>query len=293
MGRAKTIALTAGGDGQLSLFERFDGFARRAERDDPTRPAVAIFCTVLALMGIGFLMQVSHAATTSSPSEMIEAVWEHGLFRLGGIALMLGAYRIGPTRLRPIIPVLTLGTGLLLIACFLPYIGTNLNGASRWIAIPGTRLTLQPSELARIAIVLWVADRCMRLGAHVRDMRRGVAPMLLLGLTFFFLILIETDVGGALLYLLCFCCTMWVGGARPMHVAGSIVGLGGERSCSRSPRSRTFAAESRCGSATWRTTRSAERSRPCRPETCSDRASVAEYTATPAFPTSNRTTCSR
>lgn len=224
MGRAKAATLPAE-EHQVTIFERLDTLARRAEEEDPTRPASAIFCTVLALMGIGLLMQISHAATTTTPAGLVEAIREHALFRLGGVALMFLAYKIGPLRLRRHIPALTVLAGLALIACFLPVIGSNLNGASRWIKLPG--FTIQPSELARIAVVLWVADRCMRLGHEVRDMRKGVLPILALGLTFFFLILIETDVGGAMLLLICLACTMWVGGARPVHVAGSLVGVGG------------------------------------------------------------------
>jgi cell division protein FtsW len=51
--------------------------------------------------------------------------------------------------------------------------------------------------------------------------------MLRLGLVFFLLILCETDLGGALLFLLCFLATMWVGGARPIHVYGPLFGVGG------------------------------------------------------------------
>jgi len=228
MARANTAGAAASREHQTTLFERLDALAKRAEETDPTPAAIGIFCTVLGLMGIGFLMQISHAATTTSPEGLVEAIREHAFFRIGGIAVMLLAFKVGPMRLRPLVPFFTVLAGVLLVCCFLPWIGANLNGSSRWITIPfsGGR-TIQPSELARIAIVLWIADRCTRLGGGVRDMRTGVVPMLALGLGFFFLILAETDLGGALLFLLCLCCTMWVGGARPVHVAGSIVGLGG------------------------------------------------------------------
>ncbi|MBK7643636.1 MAG: FtsW/RodA/SpoVE family cell cycle protein [Planctomycetes bacterium] len=105
---------------------------------------------------------------------------------------------------------------------------TTRNGAHRWLELPLVGLcSFQPSELARIVCVLWVADRCMRLGEDVRDLRKGVLPMLAVGFSFFFLILGETDLGGALLFLLCFLGTMWVGGAQPLHVAGPLIGIGG------------------------------------------------------------------
>ena len=38
----------------------------------------------------------------------------------------------------------------------------------------------QPSEIARIVLILWVADRCVKLGRRVHDVRGGVMPMLML-----------------------------------------------------------------------------------------------------------------
>ena len=64
----------------------------------------------------------------------------------------------------------------------MPGIGTVVNGSRRWVRVPGSGLTLQPSEFARVAAVLWVAARCARLGPLVRDGRRGYLPMLALGL---------------------------------------------------------------------------------------------------------------
>jgi cell division protein FtsW len=71
-----------------------------------------------------------------------------------------------------------------------------------------------------------MADRCMRLGPAIREFRGGVAPMLCVGLSFFALIAVETDLGGALLLLLCILATMWVAGARPLHVWGVCATVG-------------------------------------------------------------------
>ncbi len=219
-------AVVASGPRQLTLVEHLEGLAQRAGVIDPRRPGLGLFAVPLALMTIGLLIQVSHASTTSAGlAGWNAAVREQALFRVTGLAFLIGAYRLGPRRLRPLLPALTVLAGVMLIAVFLPVIGQKLNGSSRWIRMPG--FTVQPSELARVIVVLWIADRCNRLGDRVRDMRRGVLPMLILGLAYFGLILIETDLGGALLFLICVLCTMWVGGARPTHVAGSLLTVGG------------------------------------------------------------------
>jgi cell division protein FtsW len=80
--------------------------------------------------------------------------------------------------------------------------------------------------VARVVAILWVARRCAQLGPRVQDGVRGYLPLLGFGLLFFLLILGEPDLGGALLFLLCYGCTMWMGGARPAHVATSVAVVG-------------------------------------------------------------------
>ena len=201
---------------QITIFDRMEKLARRAEESDPRGPATALCFITLALLGFGLLIQASHAATTGSPELLMDELVSQAWFRLGGVALLLGMARLGPSGLRRFVPALTVLAGLMLIAVFVPPFGVERNGSNRWIGLFGR--TFQPSELARVAIVLWIADRCVRLGPLVRDGRRGLGPMLALVLTFFTLILAETDLGGALLFLMCALATMWVGGARWLHV---------------------------------------------------------------------------
>jgi cell division protein FtsW len=212
---------------QLTFLERLDHLAAKVEMPDPTKPAMRVFWIVLALMGIGLVLQANHAATTQPPDVFWAGLWSQMCFRIAAVGALLLGIRLGPTHLRRAIPALTILSLVALVLVYVPGFAASKNGAHRWLAIPGLHLTFQPSELARIVMILWVADRCIRLGDGVREMRTGVMPMLRLGLFFFVLILCETDLGGALLFLACFLCTMWVGGARPMHVYGPLFGVGG------------------------------------------------------------------
>lgn len=211
---------------QLNLVDWLDDFARRAEEPDPARPALGIFLVVLSLLGLGLILQTSHASTTAPIEDFWKIFSDQVLFRVGALLALLIGFRVGPEGLRRTIPALMVLSFLALIAVYVPGIADPRNGANRWVSVGGL-FSFQPSELARIVCVLWVADRCMRLGEDVRDIRKGVLPMLAVGFAFFFLILGETDLGGALLFLICFLGTMWAGGAHWMHVAGPLVGVGG------------------------------------------------------------------
>ena len=207
------------GERQTTIFDRLDSLTQRAGRRDPREPATAVFLVVLALMALGLIIQASHAATTRTPQEFVGVLRSQLVFRFAGILVLLAAARLGPGGVRAQIPAgLILSAGLLL-CCFLPVTAHMVNGSNRWVDLGF--VIFQPSELARIVVVLWIADRCVRLGPRVREGRAGVMPMLAVALFFFILIASETDIGGAMLLLLCAFATMWVGGARPTHVFGT------------------------------------------------------------------------
>ena len=211
---------------QATLSERLDELARRAGARDAAEPARAVFLCVLALLALGFLLQVSHAATTVPRASFDAEVVRITRYRLLGLLVLLLGYRIGPRGIDRFIPALTVLSVLALLAVYLPGLDARVNGSRRWLALPGVPFTIQPSEIARVVVCLWIARRAVQLGPRVESARAGYLPMLALGCVLFALILFEPDVGGALLFLLCFAGTMWVGGARPAHVAGTALAVG-------------------------------------------------------------------
>ena len=221
MGRSRAATV----EGQLTFTGFLDNLARKAEVQDPMRPATRLFLVVLALSGLGLLLQISHAATTRSVDGFVGEVRSQVVFRLIGIGVMLLAFRVGPSGLRRFVPHMLVASFVMLVLVFIEPFAAMRNGAHRWIDLFG--VSFQPSELARIALVLWVADRCVRLGHLVYDIKRGVMPMLVLSLSLFLLVLIETDLGGSMLLLICALSTMWVGGARLLPVGAALVTIGG------------------------------------------------------------------
>lgn len=212
---------------QLSLFERLGNAAKAIETEDPAPLAQRLFLIVLALLGLGLVMQVNHAATTQPAEEFWALFSSQMFFRIAALVALVLGFRLGPQGLRQYIPALTVLTFVALLLVFVPGFAASRNGAHRWIEVPFVGVSFQPSELARIVMILWVADRCIRLGPAVLDMRRGVLPMLAVGFLFFFTILVETDLGGSLLFMVCFVSTLWMGGADFAKVAGPVAGIGG------------------------------------------------------------------
>lgn len=116
-----------------------------------------LFLSLIAVLaGFGALMVYS-ASITSWPSDFERIYFSrHLLFLVVGTALAAGAAMTPPNVLRRFAPWLFLGTVGLLILVAVPGIGTKVNGARRWLRFGP--MTLQPSELAKIALPLLLAQ---------------------------------------------------------------------------------------------------------------------------------------
>ena len=119
-----------------------------------------------------------------------------------GLVVCLGAAMADYQVLKKIsAPALVLAF-LLLVAVMLPGLGLERNGARRWLQLPGT--TFQPSEFAKLAVIIALAHYCERKGRKMGTFRYGLLiPGMVLAL-FLGLIFIEPDWGAtALLATVC------------------------------------------------------------------------------------------
>jgi cell division protein FtsW len=110
------------------------------------------------------------------------------------------------------------GTLVLAALVFVPKVGVGtLNGAHRWISVPGA--TLQPSELVKIGLIIAVAWYGERSQRKMRLFSRGViVPCCIIGAALG-LIFIEPDRGTTVLLALVTFTMLWIAGARWWHIA--------------------------------------------------------------------------
>jgi cell division protein FtsW len=83
---------------------------------------------------------------------------------------------------------------ILLLAVFIPGLGSKLNTNARsWIVIAG--YSFQPSEFAKLAVIIYLAAYLQKIGTAIRDFHTGFIPALLVGLLPVGLTLLQPDVG--------------------------------------------------------------------------------------------------
>ena len=192
---------------RLSAFSPSDTRARRAPFDLP------FFLTVLLLLAMGVVMVLSASFPRAyydpghiTGGNTVYYFVRQLLFAAAGVGAMLLASRL-PMELyrRWTLPFLLVTVVLLLLV---PIVGVRSNGARRWLGVGG--LTLQPSELAKLAVILSFARLICRFRGRMRSFRYGLLPFVgILGVLVGLLILephfsasiILIAVGGAMLFL--------------------------------------------------------------------------------------------
>lgn len=85
------------------------------------------------------------------------------------------------------------GTLLLMLLVLVPGLGVSRNGAQRWLGIPGTGFTFQPSELAKFALIVYMAGFMSRRPQAMKNLTKGVFPMLFIMGAFGLVLLLQKN----------------------------------------------------------------------------------------------------
>lgn len=105
---------------------------------------------------------------------------------------------------------------LLLIAVFIPGLGYKAGGASRWLRFG---ITLQPVELAKIALILYMAHSLTKKQDKVKNFKLGVLPYMIVVGGILVLLLLQPDLGSAMTLVAVAAAMLFVAGMRYQHIA--------------------------------------------------------------------------
>ena len=119
-------------------------------------------------------------------------------------------------------PWLFLAGVALLTVVLIPGVGREVNGARRWLALPV--VSVQPSELMKLAAVLYAADYTVRKHSVLKSFRRGLLPMLAVMLLVSWLLLREPDFGALVVIAVTAFALLFLGGMNGRHFA-ALVGM--------------------------------------------------------------------
>ena len=176
------------------------------------------FILVMLLTGVGLVMLLS----ASFPSAYYETDGQNpmsyfirqGVFAIMGVAAMLFIGKINYQRFRGLAKPLLYLAVILLLLVIIPGnpLAITRNNATRWLGIPGTSLQFQPSEIAKLAVVIYFADSISKKKDRMQTFRYGIAPYAMLLIVLAALVGIEPHLSGAILIMGAGAVMMLVGG---------------------------------------------------------------------------------
>jgi len=152
-------------------------------------------------------------------------VLRQAMWAVIGLVLLFTLMRVDYHWLSRISPLLMLGAILLLMAVLVPGFGVTRNGAARWIAL-GPLPPAQPSEFAKLALIIYVSAWLAGKGAYVKDFAMGFVPFVTMVGIVAGLTLLEPDTGTAAVLVLTTVTLFFVAGASLTHL-GALMGIGG------------------------------------------------------------------
>jgi cell division protein FtsW len=173
-----------------------------------------LFGAAGALLLVGFVMVTSASMTIADRQfgDPFHYATRQALFAMiGGLAALVAL--VTPLRTwERLAPLALLGGLTLLVAVLVPGIGREVNGSTRWIAFGGLRV--QPSEVARLCFVLWLAAYVVKHGTELRAGFRGFAKPLGVLAAAAVLLLAEPDFGATVVLAATMFAMLFVGGVR-------------------------------------------------------------------------------
>jgi cell division protein FtsW len=185
-----------------------------------------LLLVTLLLVGAGLAMVLSASQAL--------AVRQHGfplyyflrqvVFAVAGLGLMLFLRRLDYHRLYAFAPALAAVVAGLMLVVLLPGIGVTIQGARRWVNL-GPLGTFQPAEAGKLAFTLFLAHWVDRRQDRLHSFSDGFLPFAILTAAILGIVMLQRDLGTALVICAILVSVYFAGGGRKRHVALMLGGL--------------------------------------------------------------------
>ena len=189
-----------------------------------------LFITVLILLSLGVIMVLSASAPSalSETSKSYTYFVRQFAFAVIGIGIMLFISKIDYRFYKKYYWLVYAVSVLVLLLVLIPGLGREVNGATRWIGIPGLG-QFQPSEITKIGLIIFYAGYLSDHKSELKDFWRGfVKPLAFLLPPIAILYLVQNHLSVCLVIAAITAVMMLMAGCRLLHfIAAGLVGVAG------------------------------------------------------------------
>ena len=206
---------------------------RRKEREaweaarGPLDLPFLLLVLVLLVIGLIMLLSASFPSAQAEPGgDPLAYFKRQGIFAILGLVAMFWVSKINYQRFRGLARIAIVVSVVLLLLVLIPGVGITRNNATRWLGIPGTEFQFQPSEVAKLGVIVYFAASISKKREKMGQFRTGILPYgLLLGFISL-LVLMEPHMSGAVLLLGIGAMMMVVGGIDWRWIAAGVGAVG-------------------------------------------------------------------
>ena len=181
---------------------------------------IYLLLATLLLVFIGLVMVFSSSAVSAQErfGDSYYFLKRQAISAFLGLGLLVIAKKI-PYRFywKFVYPLLFIALGLLVLVLFIGHGGTS-EGVRRWIRIGG--FSMQPTEFAKICVIIFVAYALSKKQEKIRDLLKGFLPVLIISGVYMVLILKQRDLGSVVTLGLIIILMLFISGTRVAYLLG-------------------------------------------------------------------------
>jgi cell division protein FtsW len=196
------------------------------ESGDRTRPVILAVVLVLAALGLIEVASASSVESVAAGKNPYDLPLKQAMWTAAGVAIMFGLARLRTRHIRwlawPLLGAAVVALGLV----FTP-LGMTVNGNRNWLSFGG--FTVQPSEFAKLALIVWAAAVLSRKQGLLHESKHAVVPLLVPGgLIIIGFVALGHDLGTSMIIMMILAAVMFYGGVRMkvFGVAGILAAVG-------------------------------------------------------------------
>ena len=169
---------------------------------------------LISLLGLLMIYSSSYVWAEYKFNDPYKFIKTQSFFLLIGYLLMLIVSKIDYTKYQNKSNLIFLGCFILLILVLIPGIGTVRNGSRSWFGIGG--FGIQPSEFTKLGLIIFTSKYLSQNEKQLKDIKKGVLPILLVLLLVFGLIMLQPDFGTGVIIVVTIIVLLFISGV-PMN----------------------------------------------------------------------------
>ncbi len=183
--------------------------------------SLLIAIVILCAFGLVMLFSASYYTAQNSSLYNYDGFYflkSQAMYLAAGLVAMYIVSRVDYHFFDKIRVFALVGTLLLMLLVLVPGLGVSRNGAQRWLGIPGTGFTFQPSELAKFALIVYMAGFMSRRPQTMKNLTKGVFPMLFIMGAFGLVLLLQKNMSMMVILLMTGVVMLFLGGVEIKHL---------------------------------------------------------------------------